>query len=102
MWNWLIENSATLLISLGLAALVISIIVSMVRKHRHGKNACNSYTCASCPLFGRCSSEVPGAVAPLETEPVTVPPEAATVITPPKEATATATLSETIAETEQK
>jgi len=98
MWNWVIENLATLLISLGLVLLVVLIIVSMMRKRRHGKNACSSYACASCPMSKRCNGKAPNAVVPPETAPAAVLPEATAIATPP-EATATASPSEKIAGT---
>lgn len=53
MFAWLSENLATVLITLGLAAVVVLIIRSMLRDKRKGKSSCGG-NCGCCPMSGAC------------------------------------------------
>lgn len=53
MWAWFVGNLATILISLGLAAVVTAIVGSMLRKRRAGKSSCGC-GCSSCSSNGIC------------------------------------------------
>ena len=52
MFSWIIENLATIVICLALAAVVVLIIVGMVKNKRRGKTSCGG--CQSCPMSGSC------------------------------------------------
>ncbi len=53
MISWLVSNLATILISLGLAALVAGIVVKMVRDKKRGKSSCGC-GCQNCAMKGTC------------------------------------------------
>ena len=53
MLNWLAENIGTILISLGLLAIVAAIVLHMVHQKRQGKTSCTC-DCANCPSHGHC------------------------------------------------
>ena len=53
MLQWLSENLATILVCVGLAAIVAVIIAVMVRDKKKGKSACGG-TCAHCSMSGSC------------------------------------------------
>ena len=50
--TWLSQNLPTVLICLGLAALVTLIIIGMIRDRKKGKTSCGG--CAGCPMSGSC------------------------------------------------
>ena len=50
---WLIDNLATILISLLIAGIVTLIIVHAVRRRKAGKGSCGC-NCASCAYGGSC------------------------------------------------
>lgn len=54
MLTWLMENMATIIISLILALVVAAVMVSMVRSKRKGKSSCGC-GCASCPAGSLCT-----------------------------------------------
>lgn len=53
MLSWFMENLATILICLGVAAVVAVIIIHMIREKRKGKTSCGC-GCAGCPMSGSC------------------------------------------------
>lgn len=53
MLAWFMENLATILISLALAAVVTAIVVNMIRKKREGKSSCGC-GCENCPSGSVC------------------------------------------------
>ncbi len=53
MLTWLSENFFTILICLGLLAVVCAIVVSLVRDRKKGKSLCGG-KCASCPMGSAC------------------------------------------------
>ncbi|NCB63616.1 MAG: FeoB-associated Cys-rich membrane protein [Clostridia bacterium] len=53
---WLIENLATILISLALVAVVTAIVVDLIRKKREGKSSCGC-GCSSCPSSSICHTK---------------------------------------------
>lgn len=59
MWNWLAENLATVLICIGLAAVVTGILVHLVREKKRGKTGCGC-GCGSCPMSGSCGGSARG------------------------------------------
>ncbi|MEA4921011.1 MAG: FeoB-associated Cys-rich membrane protein [Clostridiaceae bacterium] len=50
---WIINNMATIIICLILAAVVASIVAGMVRKNRKGQSSCGC-GCSGCPMSGSC------------------------------------------------
>lgn len=53
MLLWLAKNSATILISIALTAVVTLIIIYIIRKRRKGRSCCGC-NCAGCPMSGSC------------------------------------------------
>lgn len=53
MFEWLVNNLGTIVISALLLATVVLVICSMVRQKRKGKSSCGC-NCASCALHGQC------------------------------------------------
>ncbi|MBQ7335859.1 MAG: FeoB-associated Cys-rich membrane protein [Clostridia bacterium] len=53
MFAWFAQNWPTVLICIGLIAVVTLIIVSMIRDKKAGKSSCGN-SCASCPMGGKC------------------------------------------------
>ena len=53
MLNWLANNIATILISLGLLIIVFAIIVKLVKDKKQGKSSCGG-NCGHCPMGGSC------------------------------------------------
>lgn len=53
MFAWLMQNLATILICLGLVAIVALIVVGMVRDKKKGKSSCGCGF-GSCPMSGSC------------------------------------------------
>ena len=53
--QWLSENAGTLLISLGLIAMVIGIVHRLRADRRQGKSACGG-NCGACAMHGCCHS----------------------------------------------
>lgn len=49
MLNWIVANWATLLISLGLIALVVAIVCKLRRDKRRGRSLCGG-NCAHCSM----------------------------------------------------
>lgn len=47
---------ATVLVSVGLASLVVLVIIGMVKNKKVGKTACGC-GCGSCPMSGHCHNE---------------------------------------------
>ncbi len=54
MLTWLMENMATIVISLILLFMVAAAIVSMARSKRKGKSSCGC-GCANCPAGSCCA-----------------------------------------------
>lgn len=55
MLGWLAANLGTILISLGLLALVIFISRYLLRQKKAGKTSCGA-NCAHCAMHGQCHS----------------------------------------------
>lgn len=53
MLTWIMENMATIIISVILMIVVAAIIASMVRNKRKGKSSCGC-GCAGCAMNGAC------------------------------------------------
>lgn len=53
MLNWIANNMATILISLGLLIIVFAIIVKLVKEKKKGKSSCGC-NCAHCAMAGSC------------------------------------------------
>lgn len=53
MLNWIANNMATILISLGLLIIVFAIIVKLVKDKKKGKSSCGC-NCAHCAMAGSC------------------------------------------------
>ena len=53
MLNWIANNIATILISLGLLVIVAAIIAKMVKDKKKGKSSCGC-NCAHCAMAGSC------------------------------------------------
>ena len=56
MLTFLQQNLATLLIGLGLLAIVALIILKMVKDKRSGKTSCGC-GCANCAMHGKCHQQ---------------------------------------------
>lgn len=54
MLTWIMENMATIIISLGLIAVVAAVIAGMIRSKKKGKTTCGC-GCSSCPAGSCCS-----------------------------------------------
>ncbi len=54
MLTWLIDNIATILISLALAAAIAGIILVMIRNKKKGKSSCGCGSCSGCAMSGSC------------------------------------------------
>lgn len=54
--DWIVENLATIVIALALAAVVTGIIVGMVRDKKKGKSSCGG-GCKGCPMSGSCHKQ---------------------------------------------
>lgn len=58
MFQWILNNIATIIICLVLIAIVAAIIVSMVKKKKAGKSmVCGCGNCKSCPMSGSCHKQ---------------------------------------------
>lgn len=53
MFQWLIENLATIVISLILLAAVVLIVVRMMKNRKQGKSSCGC-GCSNCPMSASC------------------------------------------------
>ena len=53
MLSWIVNNIATILISLVLVAGVTAIILSIVKDKKKGKSSCGG-NCGCCPMGGSC------------------------------------------------
>ena len=51
MLNWIVNNLATILISLGLLLIVAAIVVKLVKDKKKGKSSCGC-NCAHCAMDG--------------------------------------------------
>ena len=56
MLTWIMENLATIIISVILAMAVAAVIVSMVRGRKKGKSSCGC-SCTGCPAGGLCARD---------------------------------------------
>ena len=56
MFNWLMQNIATILISIALMAVTALIIARLVRQKKQGKSCCGC-NCANCAMRGSCYSQ---------------------------------------------
>lgn len=55
MLAWISENLATILIALGLTAILAAVIAVLIRDKKRGKSSCGG-NCAHCPMGG-CSHQ---------------------------------------------
>ena len=53
MFNWIIENLATILVGLVVLAVFVGIVVSQIKAKRQGKSSC-ACGCAGCAMSGSC------------------------------------------------
>lgn len=53
MLNWIVNNLATILISLGLLLIVAAIVVKLVKDKKKCKSSCGC-NCAHCAMAGSC------------------------------------------------
>ena len=53
MFAWIKANLATILICIGLIAIVVAIIVKLVKDKKRGKSSCGC-NCAHCAMAGSC------------------------------------------------
>lgn len=53
MLSWIVNNLATILITLVLVAVVAAIVIGLRRSHRKGKSTCGC-NCAHCAMAGSC------------------------------------------------
>lgn len=58
MLTWIMENMATIMISVVLIMMVAAAIVSMVRSKKKGKTSCGC-GCAGCAMNGACHPAKP-------------------------------------------
>lgn len=58
MFIWLIENMATIIISIVLMIVAAAVIVSMIRSKKKGKSSCGC-GCAGCAMNGACHPAKP-------------------------------------------
>lgn len=56
MLAWLMENMATVIVSVILILAVAAIIISMIRSIRKGKSSCGC-GCAGCPMGASCHTK---------------------------------------------
>lgn len=54
--DWLINNLATIVISIILAVILGLIIYKLIKNKKQGKSSCGC-DCSSCPMGGRCHGE---------------------------------------------
>jgi len=54
MLTWFIDNLATILIGLALAAIIAVIILVMIRNKKKGKSSCGCGSCSGCAMAGSC------------------------------------------------
>ena len=53
MWEWIVNNLSTILVSLVLLGLLSGIVWSMVRKKKRGESSCGC-GCSNCAMNGTC------------------------------------------------
>lgn len=53
MFDWIVENLATIIVSLILIALVATVIVKLIKDKKNGKSSCGC-GCANCAMNGKC------------------------------------------------
>ena len=56
MFQWIIDNAGTILISLALIGLVVLIVARMRKDKKQGKSSCGC-SCGSCPMSGTCHKQ---------------------------------------------
>lgn len=56
MWEWIINNLATIIISAVLLLIVVSIIVKLVNDRKKGKTSCGC-GCENCPSSSACHKQ---------------------------------------------
>ena len=56
MFQWIIDNTGTILISLALIGLVVLIVARMRKDKKQGKSSCGC-SCGSCPMSGTCHKQ---------------------------------------------
>lgn len=55
MFQWIISNIWTIVISAALLGIVAAIIISMIKKKRSGKSVtCHCGNCQNCAMHGSC------------------------------------------------
>ena len=64
MWQWIRDNSATIIISVILFAGLAAIAVKLIKDKKQGKSSCGA-GCKSCALCGKCHG---GCASPEERE----------------------------------
>lgn len=53
MFNWLIENLATIIVSLILAGIIAAVIMKLIKNKKNGKSSCGC-GCKGCSMRGKC------------------------------------------------
>ena len=53
MFQGMIDNAGTILVSLILAAVIVGIVISIRKDRKQGKSSCGC-SCGSCPMSGSC------------------------------------------------
>ena len=56
MFQWIIDNAGTILISLALIGLVVLIVARMRKDKKQGKSSCGC-NCGCCPMSGTCHKQ---------------------------------------------
>ena len=56
MLNWLVQNAATIILSIVLITAVAIIIIHLVKNKKKGKTSCGC-GCQNCPMSGSCHSK---------------------------------------------
>ena len=53
MFQWIVENAGTIIVSIALIALVTGIVIRMRKDRKQGKSSCGC-NCGCCPMAGSC------------------------------------------------
>ena len=56
MFQWIIENAGTIIVSIALIALVTCIIIRLCKEKKQGKSSCGC-NCGCCSMAGSCHKQ---------------------------------------------
>ena len=56
MFQWIVENAGTIIVSIALIALVTGIVIRMRKEKKQGKSSCGC-NCGCCPMAGSCRKQ---------------------------------------------